>query len=145
MSNVGFTLRKINTEQFATIDKEILDGEEIEVQLNFGSGFGINKENKLVACFLNIQFELEETPFIILKLNCDFEIEEKAWDGFINKKTNKIKFPKGFLQHLTVITVGTARGILHSKTEDTPYNKFYLPTINVSEMITKDEEFSLDE
>ncbi|MDT8413099.1 MAG: hypothetical protein RQ875_11585 [Vicingaceae bacterium] len=144
MKEVGFALRKINTEEFATIEQDIAEEKEVEIQLNISSGFGINEESKLIACFLNLQFELDEAPFMILKLNCEFEIEEVAWEKFVIKKANKIKFPKGFLQHLAVLTVGTARGILHTKTENTPYNKYYLPTINVVEMITGDEEFPLE-
>ncbi|PCJ22829.1 MAG: hypothetical protein COA97_12845 [Flavobacteriales bacterium] len=144
MSDIGFALRKINTEEFATIEKEIAESNEVEIQLNLNTGFGIDLENKMLGCFLQIQFELEETPIIILKLNCEFEIEDSAWEKFTNKKTKKIKFPKEVLQHFSVITVGTARGILHSKTENTSYNKYYLPTINVTEMVTTDEEFSLD-
>ncbi|QXP74665.1 hypothetical protein H0I31_00695 [Tenacibaculum sp. AHE15PA] len=143
MKEVGFALRKINTEEFATIDKEIIEENELDVQLNINNGFGINEENRLVACFFHLQFELEKSPIIILKLNCEFEIEENAWKGFIGAK-NKLKFKKGFLQHLGVITLGTARGVLHSKTENTPYNKFFLPTINVIDIITKDESFDLE-
>jgi hypothetical protein len=143
MKEVGFALRKINTEEFATIDTEIVEGKEVDVQLNINNGFGINEENKLIACFFHLQFELEESPFIILKLNCEFEIEENTWKGFINAK-NKIKLKKGFLQHIAVITLGTARGVLHAKTENTPYNKFYLPTINVIDIVTKDESFDLE-
>lgn len=143
MKEVGFALRKINTEEFATIDTEVVEEKEVDVQLNVNNGFGINEENKRVACFFHLQFELEESPFIILKVNCEFEIEENAWESFITAK-NKIKFKKGLLQHLATITLGTARGVLHAKTENTPYNKFYLPTINVIEMITKDESFDLE-
>lgn len=143
MKEIGFALRKINTEEFATIEKEIAEEKELDIQLNINSGFGINEESKFLACFLNLQFELDEAPFLILKINCEFELEENTWKSFISKK-NKIKFTKGLLQHLAVITIGTARGILHAKTENTPYNKYFLPTINVEEMITGDEEFSLE-
>ncbi|RFC54635.1 hypothetical protein [Brumimicrobium aurantiacum] len=141
MKEVGFALRKINTEEFATIDTEVVNVNDI--QLNINNGFGINEENKLVACYFHLQFELNESPFIILKLNCEFEIDESAWESFVTSK-NRIKFKKAFLQHLAVITIGTARGVLHAKTENTLYNKFHLPTINVLEMIKKDEIFDLE-
>ncbi|WP_262906606.1 hypothetical protein [Tenacibaculum finnmarkense] len=40
-----------------------------------------------------------------------------------------------------MITVGTTRGVLHSKTDNTIFNEFILPTLNVSQMITEDGEF----
>jgi hypothetical protein len=143
MKEIGFALRKINTDEFATVERDISEGDEVDVQLNVNSGFGINEGNKFIACFINLQFELDNIPIIILKINCEFAIEEGAWVSFISKK-GKIKFNKKFLQHLAVITVGTARGILHSKTENTPNNNFFLPTINVSEIILEDESFDLE-
>lgn len=143
MKEIGFALRKINTEEFATIDNEISEDKAVDVQLNVNISFGVNEENKLLACFLNLQFELDAAPILILKLNIEFEIEESAWNNFSSTK-NKIKIKKGFLQHLAVITVGTARGVLHTKTENTSFNKYYLPTINVSEIITEDESFDLE-
>jgi hypothetical protein len=40
-----------------------------------------------------------------------------------------------------MITVGTARGVLHAKTEGTTLNKFFIPTVNVVEMVTDDGAF----
>ena len=48
------------------------------------------------------------------------------------------------MKHLSVITVGTARGVLHAKTENTPFNKFVLPTINVTELVKEDVSFDLE-
>jgi hypothetical protein len=42
-------------------------------------------------------------------------------------------------------TVGTIRGILHCKTEGTPFNALILPPINVSEMVTGDLELPISE
>ena len=42
-----------------------------------------------------------------------------------------------FIRHLSAISIGTARGILHAKTENTAYNKYFLPTININELVSK--------
>ncbi len=144
MSEIKFILQKINTDEFATIEIEPIDSNKFQLQLNFEIGFSIDKKNKALQCFLKFQYQFEKKPFIILKINCEFQIEENAWKEFSNEKTTKITFPKGFLQHLAVITIGTARGVLHSKTEGTEFNKYYLPTINVHEVVTTDKEFPLD-
>ena len=70
-----------------------------------------------------------------------FKIEDKSWGGFIKKK--EIIFPKAFVAHMAMITVGTSRGILHSKTEGTPYNELILPTLNVADMIPEDIKFDI--
>jgi hypothetical protein len=41
-----------------------------------------------------------------------------------------------------MLTVGTARGVLHAKTENTKYNRYVLPTINVASMIKNDAVFN---
>jgi hypothetical protein len=51
--------------------------------------------------------------------------------------------PKGFLAHLAMITTGTSRGVLFAKTEATPFSKFIIPTLNVSEMIYEDAIFDI--
>lgn len=144
MSTVGFALIKINTEQFATVEKEIDAEAELQIQLTAGVSFGIDRENQQLACFLKVQYEFDNTPIIILKMNCEFAISPDSWKEFLEVKKDKIIFPVGFLQHLAVITVGTARGVLHTKTEDSDYNRFSLPTLNVTELVTKDEAFPLE-
>jgi hypothetical protein len=43
-----------------------------------------------------------------------------------------------------MITVGTTRGVLYAKTENSPYSKYIVPTINVAEMIEKDAIFEIN-
>jgi hypothetical protein len=43
-----------------------------------------------------------------------------------------------------MITVGTCRGILHAKTENTKFNQFLIPTINVAELIKEDSVFEFN-
>lgn len=45
---------------------------------------------------------------------------------------------QGLATHFAVLTVGSARGILHAKTEGTIYNQYLLPTIDIKEMIQED-------
>ena len=60
-----------------------------------------------------------------------------------NKEKKELIVPKGFISHLVMISIGTTRGVLHSKTENTIYNKFLLPTINVNELIKEDVKFNI--
>ena len=43
-----------------------------------------------------------------------------------------------------MLTIGTTRGVLHSKTENTPFNSFLLPTLNVNELVKKDVVFKVE-
>ena len=138
---VGFQLVNITTEEFATNKIELKGKEEIDIGV--GINFGLNAEIKGIACFASFQFLQDDIPFIILKLRCEFLIEESAWNDFLYKSKKRIKFPKGFLQHLAVLTIGTARGVIHSRTENTAMNQFYLPTVNVMDFVSEDEVFEI--
>lgn len=139
--SIGFQLKKITTEQFAIID-EALDRSNSEINMSIGLKFGLDAENNIIASFVKIQFEQNKVPFIIVEIANHFGIENSAWDNF-SKKENVIIIPKGFAAHLVMLTIGTLRGVLHCKTENTEFNQFILPTINVTELILKDVELIL--
>ncbi|MFV1977501.1 MAG: hypothetical protein ACC651_17300, partial [Candidatus Scalindua sp.] len=75
------------------------------------------------------------------QVSCHFEISPESWSSFLNEE--KIIFPKNFLTHLTLLSIGIARGVLHSKTDGTEFNKYILPTLNISQMLNEDVEFNL--
>ncbi len=138
MNKIGFKLEKINTEQFAIIESSYDECND-DIGLEANVKFGTSTEDSAVISIIKFQFEQKEKPFLIIEVSCEFSIEEDKWGEFSNGKT--IDIPKGFLAHLAMITVGTTRGVLHSKTDNTKFNEFILPTLNVSEMITEDGAF----
>ena len=85
---------------------------------------------------MTFNFVSEEEKVMLLKLNCEFQIQEDDWNGQIND--SRIVVPKSFIEYLVVQTVGTARGVLHCKTEGTALNHIILPPMNVSDMINGD-------
>jgi hypothetical protein len=100
--------------------------------------FGVDGKEKMIAVFTAFTYESNSKPFIVIEAGCHFKIKEEAWRDMYDLGKNTLKVAKGFLSHLTVLTVGTTRGILHTKTESTCFNRFVLPTINVSELIKED-------
>ncbi|MCF6347168.1 MAG: hypothetical protein L3J20_02555 [Flavobacteriaceae bacterium] len=138
MDKIGFKLSKINTDQFAIIE-DAYDNENDEFRLGINLGFGVDSENAAILSLVKIKFEQNNTPFLIIEVSCEFDIVSEFWKEFDNEEI--IKIPKGFMAYLAMITVGTTRGILHSKTDNTKFNEFILPTLNVSEMITEDGQF----
>lgn len=137
--NISFRLLNIVTEQFATFEvANVPDNNDLKSELQFS----INPDNRVVACKMNFQFLHDSKPIVVLSIVCNFDVEEKSWnENIISAK--KITLPKHFLEHLCVITVGTARGILHAKTENTTFNKFIIPTLNVSNLVEKDVVFDI--
>ena len=137
--NIRFKLRNIITEQFATfeIDK-IPETHDLKSELQFA----VNTENKVVSCKMNFQFLHQNSPLVTLKVVCNFDVEPKSWEKDL-MTTDKIILPKHFLEHLCAVTVGTARGVLHAKTENTHFNRLMIPTFNVSNLVEKDVVFEI--
>lgn len=140
-NNIGFVLLKVTTEQFAIIENSFDDREKTHLNLNIS--FTADEENEQVACFLEIKYVQNETPFLVLETGCHFKIESEAWEVFFDKNDNTLRLPRSFAAHLLMLNIGTARGILHSKTETTSFNKFLLPTINVNKLIIEDIKMDL--
>ncbi len=138
--SIGFQLQRILTEQYAVLEENYLINEDVDLSINLK--FAVNKENMLVSVLALVKFEVKTQPFLILEAGCNFSIEEKAWQSFNQSDSETIIIPKGFMSHLSVIVIGTARGILHSKTENTEFNKYFLPTINVTELVKSDIAFT---
>lgn len=132
---IRFNIAQIVTEQFAIIETSFVGSEQI--QFGVGIGFEINEENMLLKCISKFQFEINEISFIILNVNCIFKIDDTTWKNSIDKN-NKISFAKDFISHLASITIGAARGILHTKTENTKFCKFLIPIINLNDLIKED-------
>lgn len=136
-TEIGFILNQIKTDQFAVFEENYKETETI--QLTTLMNYGLDSETKVFVVIPKFTFEINEKPFMTIQVSCYFEINPAAWDRFISN--GKTIIPKGFICHTAMHAVGTARGILHCKTEDTLFNKFILPPINVDAMIPDDVVF----
>jgi hypothetical protein len=139
--NIGFSLRKLTTQQFAIIEDVFKEGENVEMKTSVN--FGIDTSKKMIAVYFNVKFLQKNTAFLLLETASHFHIHEDSWSAFENSDKTELIVPKGFISHLVMLSIGTTRGVLHSKTENTVYNKFLLPTINVINLIKEDTKFKI--
>lgn len=137
---IGFSLQGIETEQFAMIEESFVEKSDIELQTEIN--FSIDDEKRLVRVWFKVNLLSAKQPFVILELAMYFNIRPDSFETFFNEDKTILTLKAGFARHLGVITVGTARGILHAKTESTRFNRFFLPTINLVEMINDDVVFN---
>lgn len=135
---VEFSIARVSTEQFAILEEAFHEGETINLNTNIR--FAIDRSNRLIGVFCQFKFEQKSIPFIKVEVSNHFIIAPTSWKTFFKDEVTTI-VPKGFVTHLGMITVGTARGVLHTKTEGTRFNEFILPTINVVDMIKDDITF----
>ena len=73
---------------------------------------------------------------MVLQVLCEFGIHPEDLQSITSD--NKVTIPKGTLDYFIAQTVGTARGILHCKTEGTPFNGIIIPPMNVTTMVDSD-------
>lgn len=139
--SIGFFLLAIKTEQFATFEEDYAPKKHVDLFTSLE--FKLNPEEQQIGVYAMFTFNQGKKSFIRIQVSCHFAIEPNAWLSF--QKDHKITFPKEFLGHLVMISVGTTRGILHTKTEGTIFNQYILPTINVNQLIDKDASFDLED
>lgn len=132
---IAFKMNRISIEQFAILTQRLPDDNptlNLETNLSFSAAVGAH----MIVAKMRFAYLHNDAPLLILELSCQFELEQESWDSLIEE--NKVVIPKDFLAHMAVHTVGTARGILFCKTEQTTFSQFILPPINVAEQITHD-------
>lgn len=139
-NNINFLMKGIEIAEFAILEPNI-DGIK-KIRFNTGLQFGVSDENTAIVCNVIIEF-LDESEKKLVKLKTDNHFKVKPEDWVELKEENVIIIPKNFLIHISMISVSTTRGVLHCKTENTPYSGFILPLIDVKSMIESDETFEL--
>ena len=140
-NTLGFAFVGIKTDQFAIIDEAYKKTGPLKITTNLS--YGINEVDKTIAVEVGFNFIKKETPFLIIGVQAFFEITKEGWEKIYNVENKQVVIPKKLISHLTVLTIGTTRGILHAKTEGTPYNSIILPTVNVNDLVTEDVTINL--
>lgn len=139
---VGFAFTKIVTRQFAILEEGLNPNTGFGLQTEFK--FGVSQPDKMVAVESRFLFDVAEKVFLVLETSSQFNILPEDWDALLDVDNQQIAFPKNFITHLAMLSVGTARGVLHAKVEGTEYSNIVLPTVNLNRAITKDIAFNLD-
>lgn len=135
---ISFQLVDITVEQYALVEANYTDKGKVELKTTLN--FKLDEVNQVVGSFVTFVFEQKNKMFLLIEVGCHFNVKETAWNSF--KKENKMIIPQSFLEHITVLTVGTARGILYAKTEHSQFSKYIIPTLNVRDLIPEDGVFS---
>jgi hypothetical protein len=91
-----------------------------------------------IRCFAQIALAFEEYYFVDLLVACSFYIDEDAWQWMLIPDDRGVVVPREFAQRLAMITIGTARGVLHSKISETPLSEVILPLIDVAPLVSED-------
>lgn len=144
MKSINFRLVRLKTDQFGILIDMYRPDAPVRVYTKLS--FGAEEKEKIVAVSALFHFESDDkqAPFIILETKAYFNIEPESWKNMYDADANTLSLEKGFARHLSVIVVGTSRGILHTRTEGTDLNHVILPLINVEEILKEDVIINLD-
>ncbi|MEQ8548968.1 MAG: hypothetical protein RIC03_13725 [Cyclobacteriaceae bacterium] len=134
---------RLHTVEFAILEKNYQDQQQINVNTNLS--FAARAEHRLVAVSAKFTFEIKEQPFIVIKVEGQFAIGEETWEQMLTDEQDGINVPQSFMAHLSMLVVGSSRGVLHAKLENTTFNQFLIPTINVKSMIKHDIKVILED
>lgn len=130
---------KISIGQFAILSQEAPNGDT-----NITTNFELKHTPKGEAIQVCVSFSFgdDSNKFMLLNVACDFMIHPD--DLQAQTKDSKVIIPKDTIDYLLAQTVGVARGILHCKTEGTPFNGIILPPMNVTGFFKDDMVIALD-
>lgn len=128
MNKIKYALRGVTVEQFATIFEPASDS----IELNVSIPIKTNYERKALAVGANVQFVEDGKPFLVAESFCHYEIENNCWDELSEGNTKDVTLPKEFIDALARTAIGTIRGAICVKTENTPFAKYCLPIIEVN-------------
>ncbi|SDA91012.1 hypothetical protein SAMN03080617_03369 [Algoriphagus alkaliphilus] len=135
MENIKFRIEEIETPQFAMLP-EAYDSKAEKFRYSFGVNFSFPDIGKrIVCCSALIKYNGDVSPFLVLEVAIYFSVEENSWNSLLDAKTKQITLPKPTALHMMTLVIGTARGILHSETKNTQFNRMILPTINLNDII----------
>lgn len=145
MDNIKFRLQEIDTLQFALLP-EAYDSKAEKFQYSFGINFTFpDFKKRIVCCSTLVKYNGEVSPFLVLEVAVYFEVEENSWSSLLDMESKQIKLPKPTALHMMTLLIGTARGILHSETKNTVFNRLILPTINLNDLIDGEVVHSFSE
>lgn len=140
IKSVDYQLKRILSNQFAFIEDLYLHDETPKLDALFS--FAIESEKQLIISRAKFSFSSSKGIFMVIEGSCFFEIEHSSWLE-LAQKDGRVKIDKYFAAHISSLTIGTVRGMLHAKTEQTIYNSIFIPVINVEDLIK--EEIFLEE
>lgn len=136
-NKLGFAFTGIRTVSFAII--EAAYKKSGETNLLTGLAYGVDVDDFAITCNARFAFEKKkDQPFLILEIQTIFQIEENDFLTKIKQDDKTYLVTKNLAVHFAVLTIGSARGILHAKTEGTSFNEYLLPTIDVNDMLQED-------
>lgn len=135
METIPFRIFKIDNDPIE-LHADLADHDLSDVEFGFQVAFNGDLAAGIVGCRTNYLFRQKDQIVSSLTVYCYFTMDPDYLEKEI--RDNALILPKEFLRYLATISVGTARGIQHAKTQGTILNSLVIPPINLMELDIKD-------
>ncbi len=137
-----FLLHGMTTEQFAALDVPGFAGTADDIHWDLS--FDLLPEERLITLCPLLTFQFADRPVLVLQTRATFQISEEDWVRILDAAAQRATIPVALMQHLAVIAVGAARGILHARVRDFPkHQHLLLPIIDLARVLTEEVVFEL--
>lgn len=136
----GIYYRFVNLDlsQFATFEDGYMeDGQDIEISCKFS--FAFNFAQNLVCCSNSIAVSKAGKPLIKADLDAYFAINENSVNAITDN--GEVVLQPELQAQFASLTYGTMRGVIFTKTLNTPLNKIILPPNDVLAVFNKPIRF----
>ena len=131
-NSIPYRIRSIKTLQYAIFPEKYVNDKEFGV--NIAVHFDVRSDYCDIRNKLKLDFYQKDTLFLTTEIQTNFAIEQSAAKQLKEDK----RIPVGFLRYMATISVGTARGIIHARTEGTALCELVLPPVNLTNIINED-------
>ena len=135
---VRFRMFKISVGQFAILSQDAPQG---DINMSAKMDLKHAADGGAIQVGASFVFEHGEEKIMVLDVFCEFVIHKD--DLKTLTKDGKVIIPKDTIDYFIAQTVGASRGILHCKTEGTPFNGIVLPPMNVTGFFKDDMVINL--
>ena len=134
MNSIPFRIFKIENDPIVLHADAF--NQQFDMDFEFQVSYNGSLNDRIIGCKTEYLFKQKDVVISDLTVYCYFLIEA----GFVQSETTegKLVLDKEFLRYLATISVGTARGIQHAKTQGTVLNPFVIPPINLMNIDIQD-------
>jgi len=154
MSDLEFALKlikvKIEEINFKEPDEDFINNfEEKFLKIAVGLKFSHNIEKEVMTVNLNILYDYQKedddikTSLLDYKGSFDYHILNLK--NLVKIENDSINFPNMILENVAGISISSGRGIIIAKTAGSFVNKFYLPILDVRELLKNYNENNIIE
>lgn len=127
-TSIGYKFVGLDLKQFATFEEDY-NNDEHDIEISCKFTFAYNFAKNLVCCSNSILMTKNGNALIKTDLDAYFAIAPASVEALTDK--GHIVLPEGLQAQFASLTYGTMRGVIFTKTLNTPLNQIILPPNDV--------------